>query len=210
MTKANLLIVDDHPSVRKGYCSLLQEEPFINAVYEAEDEPGFLHAINNHPVDIILLDIKLKDISGLELLPKLKGLARQPRVVALTGLEGEAVIINILKAGVSGIVHKLDEYEQVVRTIESVWRMGTYYSPYITRVIQANCHRWSNVPPVVLTPREKEVLKAVAEGLINAQIADLHKMTERSMEKFRTRLMDKVGVPNAPALLAFAYRNGIL
>lgn len=208
--KANLLIVDDQPSIREGLRSLLEEHPSINIVYEAGDERSFLHVISNHTIDIILLDIKLKDVSGLELLAKLKGIASRPRVVALTGLEGEEVIVNLLKAGVNGIVHKLDHYEHIVKAINSALNMESYFTQYVTRVIQANTDRLNDIPSVVFSKQEKEVLQALANGLTNIQMAEQFKMTEGSMEKFRSRLMNKAGAPNAFALLAFAYRNGIL
>lgn len=128
----------------------------------------------------------------------------------LTGLEGTELLMNLLKAGVHGIVYKLDGYKEILKTIQAVMDKGSYFSQKVLNVIQANAHRWDQVPPVVLNFLEKELLKAIASGLTTKEIASQLKMSDATAETYRIRLIRKVGVQNTAGLMAYAYRNGIL
>lgn len=210
MEKINILVVDDHPFVAKGYCQLLQQEPFVESTCQAQNQEEFRQALANHRIDVILLDMKLKDISGLELLDDLKHVTPRPHVIAVTALDGTELIINMLRAGIEGVVYKVDDYSVLLKTITGVLRTGSYFSESVRDVMKHNLRRWNDIPSVVLTPREKDLLKALASGLTTAEIAPLLKMGYAYAEKCRKELMKKLGVPNSAALLAFAFRNGIL
>lgn len=210
MKKLDLLIVDDEVLLRQGLRSLLEKETFIGQIYEAEDEATFDRQLADHAIDIILLDIRLRKTSGLVLAEKLKTMEHQPAVIAVTGLDGFEVIINLLKSGVHGIVYKLDGYNEVIKAIQTVSSGGTYYPQNVLKVIQSNVRQWEDVPPVILTFQEKELLKAIANGGTTKEIATELKMSPSTAETYRVRLLKKVGVPNTAGLLAYAYRNGIL
>jgi DNA-binding NarL/FixJ family response regulator len=128
----------------------------------------------------------------------------------VTGLEGKELIVTLLKNGVDGIVFKLDGYKEIIRTIELTLKLGHYYPEKILGIIKAFSHEWDKVPTVVLTIQEKELLLAIKEGLTTKEIAGLLKMPESTTETYRIRLLKKVNVTNTAALLAFAYRNGLL
>jgi DNA-binding NarL/FixJ family response regulator len=210
MRKMNVLIVDDEALLRQGLSTMLQKEDFIDTILEAEDEPTFTQQLSLHVIDIILLDIRLRKTNGLELVKKLKLAEQQPKVIAVTGLDGVEVIINLLKSGVHGIVYKLDGYSEILQAIRTVLRSGTYFPENILRIIQANAHHLGNVPTILLSFQEKELLKTIASGSTTKQIATELKMSESTTETYRVRLMKKLGVSNTAALLAYAFRNGIL
>lgn len=210
MDKINILIVDDEALIRHGLRSLLEKEPFVSTIHEASDAEEFNYHLSRNKIDIILLDIRLRDTTGVELLDSLKKYDQQPRTIAVTGMEGVELIINLLKAGVDGIVYKLNGYEEIRKTIKSILASGNYFPENILRIIQSNVKQWDNTPTVNLTTPEVELLKAIASGSVTKEIAITLKMAEATAETYRTRLMKKVGVPNAAALLAYAYRNGIL
>ena len=209
MSKLNLLLVEDEALIREGLRSLLEKEQFVKMVYEASNEREFKSEIQKH-IDIVLMDFRLPGVNGLELFNLIKNEPAPPKVIVLTGLEGTELIINLLKAGVHGIVYKLDGYKEIVNTINRVLEMGSYFSDKIVNIIQSNAHRWDHVPTVLLTLPEKEMLKAIANGLTTKEISALLKMTEATAETYRIRLTRKVGVHNTAGLLAYAYRNGIL
>lgn len=209
MKKKNILLVDDEPLIRQGLKSLLEGEPFTRAVYEAGNKPTFIHEFGEH-IDIVLLDFKLGDTNGLELLNLIRMWSTTVKVVAITGLDGTEVILNLLKSGVNGLVYKLDGYEEIRKTILSVLEGESYYSNKVVSIIQKNAHRWDRLPPVTLTPRENELLQAIAKGNTTKEIAEAMKMTESTIETYRARLLKKAKVLNTAALIAFAYRNGLL
>lgn len=210
MKKINVLAVDDHASVRQAFCTMLHQEPFVEAAYEAYDEDSFKEVLNNHRVDVILLDMRLKGTTGLELLKELKNFTVRPYVIGITGLDGHEVIINLLRAGVNGVVHKLEGFDEIINAIKSVLSTGSYFTKYVRDIVRNNTRHWDDIPSVVLSYKERDFLKALASGLTTHEIAPLFKMTEGSAEKFRLELIRKIGVPNSAALLAFAFRNGIL
>ncbi len=207
--KINLLLVDDEGLLRDGLKSLLSKEPFVDEIHEAYNLETFRQKITAHTVDIVLLDIRLQGASGMELLNTVKR-DEQTKVIIVTGLEGVELIINLLKAGVHGIVFKLDGYNEILKTIEAVMNAESYFPEKITKIIQANAARWDAVPSVVLTFQEKELLRGIVNGLTTKQIALSLKMTESTTETYRVRLLKKIGLPNTAALLAYSFRNGLL
>jgi DNA-binding NarL/FixJ family response regulator len=209
MPKFNFLLVEDEALIREGLRALLEKENFVKAVYEAGSKGEFIEEIKKR-VDVVIMDFRLKDTNGLELLKFLKQEISGPKVIVLTGLEGAELILNLLLAGVHGIVYKLDGYKEIVKTIRRVLETGNYYSDKVMNIIQSNAHRMDVVPPVVLTPPEKDLLKAIAGGFTTKAVASLLKITEATAETYRIRLIRKVGVSNTAGLVAYAYRNGIL
>ncbi|CAN5224105.1 response regulator transcription factor [soil metagenome] len=210
MKRINFLLVDDEALIREGMRALLEREDFVRDIFEAGDADEFRRQIASHTIDIILLDIKLPGAKGQELVGELSTREHPPKVIIVTGLGGVELIMHLLKLGVNGIVFKLDGYSEIVKAIREVMESGYYFQEKISGIIQTNAHRWDHIPPVLLTFQEKELLKIIASGLTTKQIALELKMTEATTETYRTRLIKKLGVPNSAALLAYAYRNGIL
>jgi DNA-binding NarL/FixJ family response regulator len=209
MTTKTILLVEDEALIREGLQSLLQDEPFVKAILHASNKKEFLAVIEN-PVDLILMDFKLPDTNGLELLITLKKKNPDAKVIAVTGLDGTELLINLLKAGVNGIVYKLNGYKEIRNTIEKVLEGESYFPEKVLKVIQKNAGRWDEIPPVSLTFSEKEILRTLAKGLTTKEMAVELKMTEATTETYRNRLMKKLSAPNTAALLAFAFRNGLL
>src|SRR5258706_14215560 len=210
MNRINILLVDDEGLFREGLRFLLERENFVREIYVAGNASDFDKQLALHSADIIVLDIKLPGIKGHELLSNLNARIEHPKVIAVTGLEGVELIINLLKAGINGIVFKLDGYSEIVKTIQEVMKTGNYFQEKTMRAIQVNAHRWDKVPTVSLTFQETELLKPISSGLTTKAIAAELKMTEATTETYRIRLIKKLGVPNTAALMAYAYTNGIL
>lgn len=209
MTKFNFLLVEDEALIREGLRSLLEKEEFVKNVYEASARDEFVVQLEKN-IDIVIMDFRLPETNGLELLKILKKGNHGSKVIILTGLEGTELIMNLLLAGVHGIVYKLDGYKEILKTIKKVLEAGNYHSEKVMNIIQANAHRMDVVPPVILTLQERDLLKAIAGGLTTKAIASQLKMTEATAETYRMRLIKKVGVNNTAGLVAYAYRNGIL
>jgi DNA-binding NarL/FixJ family response regulator len=210
MNRVNILLVDDETLIRQGIRALLEKEHFVKDIYEASNAAEFKDQLSRRSIDIILLDMKLPGVKGQELLAGMERHNDHPKVIAVTGMEGVELIINLLKFGVNGVVFKLDGYSEISNAIKDVIDVGHYFNSKITSIIQNNSHRWDNVPPVVLSFQENELLKIIASGLTTKEMSVRLRMTEATTETYRTRLIKKLGVPNSAALLAYAYRNGIL
>lgn len=210
MNKLSFLLVDDEALVREGLCALLEKEDFVKQVVGAGNLLEFKTALTAHTFDVVLLDFRMEGTNGLELLPMLKALPNEPKIIMLTGLEGNELVINLLRAGVNSIVFKLDGYKEILKAIQGVSASGSYFPDKILHVIRQNAHQLGDVPPVQLTFQEKELLKAIAQGLTTKEIASSLKMTESTAETYRIRLIKKVRVANTAELIAYAFRNGIL
>ncbi|MDQ2655852.1 MAG: response regulator transcription factor [Bacteroidota bacterium] len=210
MDKTNILIVDDEALIREGLRSLLEKERFVGNIFEAGDADQFHSHIARETIGIILLDIRLRNTTGVELLESVRLMPSRPRVIAVTGMEGIELIIHLLKGGVDGIVYKLDGYAEILKTIKSILASGNYFPDKVLKIIQSNAKSWENIPTVILTAQELNMLKAIARGSITKEIASELKMAQTTAETYRLRLLRKVGVSNTAALLAYAYRNGIL
>jgi DNA-binding NarL/FixJ family response regulator len=210
MKGVNILLVDDEALIREGLRSLLAKESFVGEIFEAGDADQFFTQLSENRIDLILLDIRLRNTTGVELLDAIKKMDPAPRTIAVTGLEGVELIINLLKGGVDGIVFKLDGYEEIRKAIKTALDAGSYFPEKILRIIQSNARNWDSTPSVVLTGQELDILRALARGSITKEIAQELKMAEATAETYRLRLIKKLGVPNTAALLAYAYRNGIL
>lgn len=188
---------------------MLEKEDFVSNVCEASNRIEFEKFIASN-VDFVLLDFRFSETNGLELLKLIKERNFGCKVIMLTGIDGAQLIMNVLLAGVNGIVYKLDGYAEILRTIKKILENGNYYSPRVLSIIQANAHRMDMVPPVVLSRPERDLLKAIASGLTTKAIAVSLKMSEATAETYRIRLIKKVGVSNTAGLIAYAFRNGIL
>jgi DNA-binding NarL/FixJ family response regulator len=210
MKKLSILIVDDEVLIRQGLRAILEKEPFINSIHEAGNKEEFNGRLQENVIDMILLDIRLRKTSGLELLKLLKKNNQQPKVIAVTGLEGVELIVNLLKAGCDGIVYKLDGYKEILKTIEAILEGKHYLPDRVVKIIQSNARRWDKTPVVVLSFQEMELVRAIANGLTTKQMASELKLKPATAETYRIRLLKKIGVPNTASLLAYAYRNGIL
>lgn len=210
MKRINILLVDDEVLIRQGVRALLEKEDFVDEIYEAGNAAEFYEVVNSRLLDIILLDVRLPGVKGPDLLGSVINRPMPPRVIAVTGMEGVELVINLLKAGVSGIVFKLDGYAEISRAIHEVMTTGHYFQDKVTRIIEMNAYRWDHVPPVSLSTQESELIQVISSGLTTKEVAQKMKMSEATTETYRTRLLKKLGVPNTAALLAYAYRNGIL
>lgn len=210
MKAVNILLVDDEVLLREGLRSLLSEEDFVNKIYEAGSANEFETVLKEKQVDLILLDIRIPGTSGVELLNLAKEKSERLKVIAVTGLEGVELMINLLKAGVHGIVFKLDGYSEILKAIKTVLSADNYFPEKILRIIQTNAHRWDNVPPVLLSRVESDLITALASGMTTKEIAEHLKTTIGTAETYRVRLSKKLGVSNTAGLLAYAFRNGIL
>jgi two-component system response regulator DegU len=210
MKKLNLLLVEDEVMVREGFRAMLEREPFTTQVHEAGNGSETLTTLHAKTIDLILLDIRLKDIHGVELARKIRNLFPDVKIIAVTGLDGAELILNLLKSGIHGFVQKMNGFDQIRKAIQAVAEDGQYFPERVVNTIKQNLDHWESPPPVQLTDKELELLRAIVAGLTTKEIADKLQLAMRTVETNRVRLMKKTNTFNTAGLIAYSFRNGII
>lgn len=210
----HLLIVDDHPVFRHGLKALLATEPDLVVVGEAHEGPAAVAAARRLKPDLILLDLALPGMHGLEVLRELAELPLRSRVVILTvGIETPQMI-EALRLGAAGIVLKDAALEVIVQCIRTVMSGGYWVGREAVDVGEV-LERLAGGPadPLAryrLTPREREVLEAILQGRSNRQIAEQYAISEVTVKHHLSRIYAKLGVTNRLELALFALRHRLM
>jgi two-component system response regulator NreC len=216
-TKIRLLLADDHAVLRAGLRLLLNAQPDMEVVGEAENgDEAVRRAIELHP-DVVLMDITMGSVSGMSATRQIKARNPSTQVLALTMHDDEEYLRQMLEAGASGYVLKAAADTELVVAIRAVHRGEVYLYPSFTKVLLEDLH-WgrSGQGPAqqdsydLLSDREKEVLQMVALGLTNQQIADKLYLSVKTVETYRGRVMAKLNLKNRAALVRYALRRGLL
>lgn len=210
--RIKLLLVDDHPVVRKGIGSLLSRHEHLSVVGEATDGREALAKAKELLPDIVLLDIDLPGLSGLLVSELLHKDLPQVKVLILSMYQRAEYLTRVLQSGARGYVLKDASPEELVRAIETVNAGESFFSPEVARLalnqfVQEN----GDGPDLMdLTNREREVLVLVAEGLSNKEIANHLNVGVRTVETHRERVMRKLGIHSIAGLTRFAIAKGLI
>lgn len=214
MSKIRVLLAEDHTIVRKGLRSLLEEEADIEVMGEAEDGREAVRMTQRLLPDVVLMDLSMPGLNGLEATRQIKQRFPEVKVLVLTRHANEEYVFQILRAGASGYVVKKAAPTELVLAIQSVYRGDSFLSPSISRpVIEEYIRQAEATMPNSydrLTDREREVLQLIAEGHSSREIAELLHITERTVRAHRGHLMDKLDIHSAAELAQYAIRKGII
>jgi DNA-binding NarL/FixJ family response regulator len=206
-----VIIVDDHEIFRSGLKMVINKLAYAKVVAEAADGVDFLHIIDEIETDIVLMDIEMPVMNGIEATRKAIEKYPSMKIIALTMFKEDAYIQSMIEAGVKGFLIKNIRKEVLDRALQAVYNGKTYYSEelwdYFTKTI-AKEEKQDN--KLEVTKREMEVLELLAEGLSNKEIADRLFVSERTIVGHKSNLMAKTNTKNTVALLAYAIKNGII
>ena len=208
-----ILIADDHAVVRSGLRALLQADPELEVVGEAADGVETLRLTATLAPDMVLLDITMPPENGIETAALLKEAHPEVHVLILTMHEDESLLHEALRAGASGYVIKRAEESEITSAIHAAHRGDIYVHPSMTRALlqQPVAIEHRRVSPVdALTPREIDVLRLLAKGNTNRQIAELLGLSTRTVENHRANLMGKLGLTSRVELVNYAEENKLL
>lgn len=213
----SILIVDDHPTFRFGLRKLLETEAGFEVAGEAADASGALRLAGAMKLDVVLLDMALRNGSGLEILPELSARADGARTVILTAAIENADIVRALRLGAHGILLKEASTELIVKCIREVAR-GQYWlgRDHVTDVIQLlnrflpSASRAGPPPNFGLTPRELEIVAAIVSGYSNREIALKFSLSEQTVKHHVTHIYDKLGVSTRMELTLFSVSHHLI
>lgn len=210
-----LLLVDDHAVVRLGMHMLFDSEDDIEIVAEAENGQEALAAVLEHDPDIVLMDIGLPDMSGIEATRLIKERSPHTEIVALTIHEDKEYFFQMLDAGVCGYVPKRAAPEELISAIRTAAEGEVYLFPSMAKYLVKDYLSQQVVEPQkerksVLTPREEEVLAHLAEGETNAEIAEELVISPKTVARHRENIMRKLNLHSRTELVKYAIRKGII
>ena len=206
-----VLLVDKYETTRRGVRSLLVEESNIEVVAEAGDGRTAVALVSKHRPDIVVMDIGLPDLNGIEATRQIRDREPSVKVVALSRLSDQKTVATMLQAGAAGYVLKEVAACEVVEAIREVLAGRKYVSPQLmASLITDYAQRLADGDESSrLTPREREVLQLIAEGKTSAQIADQLSVSEKTVGNHRQNLKEKLGLNGTAELTKYAIREGI-
>ncbi len=213
MSIIRVLLAEDHTIVRKGLRALLDDEAGIEVVGEAEQGQQTIELVRRLLPDVVLMDITMPVLNGLEATRQIKKLFPQVKVLVLTVHLTEEYVYQTLQAGASGYVVKHAAVSELVQAIQTVYCGGTFLSPFLSRRPIETYERRAETKEDKhgrLTDREREVLQLIAEGRTNREIAQLLHITVKTVEAHRAHVMDKLSLHSTAELTKYALRKGII
>jgi DNA-binding NarL/FixJ family response regulator len=213
MSTIRILIVDDHAILREGVRSLLKAHEDLEVVGEASDGQEALAAVASLDPDVVLMDIAMPGLGGLEAALEIRKQGLRARVLILSQYEDREYVRRLLKAGVAGYVLKKSAGAQLAGAIRAAHRGGLVLDPEIARTAMEDVGPTAPAeadPYEALTDREKQVLKLVAEGHSNKEVADVLGISVKTAMSHRERVMEKLGIHNRTELVRFALRRGVI
>ncbi|MEA2779916.1 MAG: hypothetical protein QOK29_1460 [Rhodospirillaceae bacterium] len=208
-----VLLVDDHWLVRAGFKSLLANFADINVVAEASDGREALACVARDRPQVVLMDISMPGMNGLEATQQIVSKHPAVRVLVLSMHVSEGHVLRALRAGASGYVFKGSSAEELKLAIEAVAQNNIFLSPAISKhlidaYLTGTSDRTSSLDH--LTSRQREILQLIGEGKSSKQIAQLLGTTPKTIESHRAMLMERLGIRNVPGLVRYAVRYGLV
>jgi|UniRef100_A0A7C3UYU8 DNA-binding NarL/FixJ family response regulator len=208
-----IIIADDHKIVRQGLRTLLEREPDMVVVAEAEDGRKTLAMVKEHVPHIVVMDVEMPDLNGIEATRQILTDFPQVKVIALSMYSDRRFVINMLKAGANGYLLKDCAFEELTHAIRLAMSGRVYLSPGVADVVVKDYVTTTPAPGLsvfsVLTSREREVLQLLSEGKRTSQIAELLRISVKTVETHRQQIMHKLGIKSVAELTKYAIREGL-
>jgi DNA-binding NarL/FixJ family response regulator len=213
--KSRIIIAEDHTILREGLRSLLSSNTNYEIIGEAEDGREAIRCVEKFKPDLILMDLSMPRMNGMEAINEIKKRFKETKILVLTVHKTEEYILATLKAGADGYVLKDATHAELMIAVKNVLSGKHYISPGISeKVIEGYLEGRKTLKTrtswETLTQREREILKLIAEGYKNKEIADYLCISPKTVEKHRANLMEKLDLHNIQALTALAIEKGLV
>jgi len=209
-----IVLADDHKIITDGISNLLKSEKDISVEAVFDNGLTLIEFLPNNPIDLILLDIDMPMMNGIECAEKI--LSRNPdqKIAMLTMHEEKALIARFIEMGVKGYFIKTIEQEELMLAIRTIDKGGEYFPASVTKALLAKQTKVIDVTidPIVkeLSARELEIIKLVAQGMSNKEIGEQLFISHRTVDTHRTNLMKKLSIHNIAGLIRFAFKNKLV
>lgn len=218
MSKIRLLLVDDHGVVRSGLRMLLETQEDFEIVGEAASGQEALELVQQKRPHIVLMDVQMADMNGIEATREIKDLCPETMVLTLTMYENEQYLLEMLKAGASGYIPKRAAPDELVEAIRTVQQGNIFLYPTVANLLVQNYldtqdtnEEEEEVKGIdLLTPREQEVLVHIAEGLTNPEIAQKLYISVKTVDRHRENIMQKLNMHSRIDLVKYAIKHEII
>ena len=209
-----LVLADDHAMLREGLKSLIAKEPDFEVVGEADNGKAIAELARKTGAHIVVMDVAMPDLNGIEATRKLVKISPNVKVVALSGHANGEFVREMLKAGASAYVLKSRAYEELVRAIREVVKGKKYLSPDIAQgvvdaYVEISSSMSANPAFVTLTDRERESLQLIAEGKSTKEVADFLGVSVKTIETHRHNIMENLNLHSVAELTKYAIREGL-
>ena len=214
--KLKVLLADDHKLLRSGLKLLLQRNPDLAVVGEAADGEQTLQLFQQLEPELLLLDLSMPKMYGLDCLREIKSRWPEAKVIVLTMHEDENYIKQAMQAGAAAYVHKSAADTDLFKAIEAVQAGQLYLSQQDSNLLlnvllkQDPAPVDNQAPYVLLSPREREVLRLIAHGYSMAEVAERLSLSIKTVDTYKTRLMEKLGTTKKSELVSYALKYGLL
>jgi len=209
-----ILLADDHGLVRRGVRLILDSDPGLTVVAEAGDGAEAVAVARDQEIDLAVLDVAMPRMTGLQAAREISRGRSRPRILMLSMYDNEQYFFESLRAGASGYVLKSVADQDLVEACHAAMRGESFLYPGAMSALVRNylerVRRGERVPAKVLTPREDEVLKLVAEGSSSKEIAEILTISLKTVERHRANMLQKLGMRDRTELTRYAIRAGLI
>jgi DNA-binding NarL/FixJ family response regulator len=210
MKRIRILLADDHAVVRQGFKMILAAQPDMEIVGEAANGREAVELAQQLSPDVVVMDVSMPELNGIEATRRLASLVSRARVVALSMHKDSVYVREILRAGARGYLLKDSGAADLVAAIRAVASGESYLSPAVSNAVLDDYRRIATNPIDLLTSREREVLQLLAEGKTNKEIANVLNLSVYTVDAHRGRIMEKLNLHSIGELVRFAVRNGLI
>lgn len=206
-----VLIADDHDLVRMGIARMLDDDPDIEVVGEAADGDSAVLQVRKMPIDVVLLDVNMPNIDGIEATRRIKQFDANIKILAISGISSQPYPSMLLKAGVNGYITKGTPLDEMIRAIKKVHAGSRYFSHDVAeQLAEVVLGEQSHSPFDTLSEREKQVAMMVVNCQSTQQIADQLFVSAKTVNTYRYRIFEKLGVDSDVKLTHLAIRHGLV
>jgi two-component system response regulator NreC len=215
MRKTRILLADDHKLMRSGLKALIEQQPDLTVVGEADDcRQAVVLAASLKP-DLLVMDIGMPNLNGIEAARQITQANPGTAIVILSMHSDESYVLRALKAGAKGYLLKDSAESDLIRAVHAVAGGKSFFSPAVSKVLLDDYVRKLQRSGAedaydLLTPREREILQLIAEGKSNKDVANLLNLSVYTVETHRSNIMEKLNLRGIPELILYAVRKGII
>lgn len=213
--RTKILLVDDHKITRDGLNALIEKQPDMGVIGEAENGRDAVRLVQKLMPDVVIMDISMPDLNGIDATRQIRAVSPSTKVIALSMYSDKRYVEGMLSAGVSGYLVKNCAFDELVNAILAVINERAYLSPSITDIVMKDYARKltgveeTSFPECKLSSREREVLQLIAEGYNSEQIAAKLFISTKTVSTHRRNIMEKLDIDNIADLIKFALREGL-